>query len=212
MKASPYLENTNPANVFSFADFALDSSSMPRDPIGMSLAEFKKEIAKAIFCTSRIMYTLFSSPIVGTEIRIQSIPGDDQSALDSLVYFCEKNSYNVLLANFEIPLKFTPSSSSARLEYLKFEDCGSFAPVNQVYETSIPISVFCAEYEMTFRDEDLFSQNFQSSAMKLASKRPLVIVFDFTVSSPRVGEIQLLRASQVGACSLALPLPNFTED
>jgi protein-tyrosine-phosphatase len=212
MRDSTYLENANPANVFSFGEFALDSTLIPRDPIKMTSAEFKREIAKAIFCTSRVMNTLFSSPTIGTENRIESICGDDQSALDSLVYFCEKNSYNVLLANFEIPVTFTPSSASARLEFLNFEDCGSFAPINQGLDSSNYISIFCAKYEMTFRDEDFFSENFQSSAMKLASKRPLVIVFDFNAPSPRVGEIQLLRASQVVALSLASSRPDLTAD
>jgi hypothetical protein len=197
MKNSTYLKAANPKNVFVFADFALDFSQIPRDPVGMNLVEFKREIAKAIFCASRIMRSLCPSGNTGLEIEIRSISSDDQKAFHSVINYCETNAFNILLANFEIPLGLTSSSSQSRFEFLDFEDHGSFVSNDEGLDQNSEISIFSAKYEMTFRNEDFFSPDFRSSALKLASKRQLVIIFDFNALSPRVAAIQLLRASQL---------------
>ena len=209
MKNSTYLEVANPTKVFLLADFALDSSQIPQDPVGMNLAEFKREIAKAIFCASRIIYSLI--PIVETRriFEIYSISANDKKSFESLIKYCQSKSYNILLANFEIPIEFISANSSTLFELLQFDDYGRFLSSSQEFGDKNLVSIFGAKHEMTFPNEDLFSLDFSTSALKLATKRPLVIVFDFTSLSPRITETQLLRASQFAAFPLASPPARF---
>lgn len=198
MKGVHHFSRFNSSSVFSFEQFAISESFVPLDPVGLTLIDFKKEIAKAIFCASKAVSGFLESEYSELEIYVSITDEINEETLSEAIEYCRNTSSNLLIANFEIPPTRSLNIEGTEAIFLEFTRVNCFQVIT--WQKSIDISnvaIIQSEHEMNFPPKDIMSIHFRDSLKKLSQEKPVVVLCEFRDNSSRILVNQILMASAI---------------
>jgi len=209
MKDSYEISSLNSSNIFSFEQFAISQSFVPLDPIGLNLANFKKEIAKAIFCASKAVSSFSESENNKLNVHILITGEINKDTFKEAIDYCRITSSNLLIANFEVPSTVSLEQRGIVTNFLEFTKPDSFhlniweSPTN-----SSDVVVIQAKYETNFAPKDSFSIYLRDSIDKLSKETRLTVLYEFRSNPSRVMVNQILMASALIPFSIRTEVVN----
>ena len=181
-----------PNLIFSFSDATSINSMVPTDPVALSNESFRREVAKAVFCSS-IILSRFVDKNKSLNISVFFTSNRNQVEFQRVFEFCENNSCNLLISNFEIlPDYVIPS---LRTKYLKFDSRGRFGADFEDHNSDEGVTIFLAKYERHMDPRDVLSLEFQHSLVRISDAKHLVMMCEAESPVDRIAETQILMAS-----------------
>ena len=209
MKDSHLFSTLHSSNIYSFEQFAPVDTFIPLDPIGLNLSDFKKEIAKAIFCATKAVSSFPESQSCKSNIEILTADELNEETISKTVEYCRETSSDLLIANFEIPPTLSLEIEGTEAKFLEFTSLSSYQITTwQKSIDSSNVSIIQSEHEMNFPPRDILSIHFRDSLKKMSQEKPIVVLCEFSNSSSRILVNQILMASAMVPFSRELERAN----
>jgi len=209
MKESHLFSTLHSSNIYSFEQFAPAETFIPLDPIGLNLSDFKKEIAKAIFCATKAVSSFPESQSCNSNIEILIADELNEGTISKTVEYCRETSSDLLIANFEIPPTLSLKIERTETKFLEFASVSSSQIITwQKSIDSSNVAIIQSQHEMNFPPKDIMSIHFRDSLQKLSQEKPIVVLCEFSNSSLRILVNQILMASAIMPFSRELERAN----